>query len=313
MRKKYILNSAGKGKEFWGEIWNESNIESALKFCEISPVRSVMDRYFPKEGRILDGGCGMGQFVIYYRNKGYDIEGVDFVEETVKRTNKLYPAVPIKVGDILNLEYPDDCFKAYYSGGVMEHFEEGPYRALEEARRVLCKNGTLIITVPYVNWSRFILSYGKAFLKRDNRPRIYTDFDDIKSAYLLTNKHKGNEKLLEYFNFHQYEYTKREFRGFLRGAGFKTIYSKPVSISWGMMDYTISRKVFKRFLSISSPDDNKKSTSGMNDSIIKNSPIREFMKKILVEENNRSLFTAPAVYLLGRLFGNMILFVCRKY
>ena len=60
--------------------------------------------------------------------------------------------MPVIQGDILDLKYPDAHFDAYISQGVIEHFEEGPQQALNEAWRVLKPDGLAFITVPYLNW-----------------------------------------------------------------------------------------------------------------------------------------------------------------
>ena len=46
--------------------------------------------------------------------------------------------------------------------GVIEHFEEGPQIALNEAYRVLKVNGTLIVAVPYQN----VYNDGRIYLAR---------------------------------------------------------------------------------------------------------------------------------------------------
>ena len=161
MLKKYIPDELGHADKYWDQNWHSMSIESAVSFCEADPIRAVLDEYLPRRGKILEAGCGLGQWVVYYRRKGYLIEGVDYAEETIKRILEYDGKLPVKIADVRWLPYPDDYFDAYYSGGVIEHFEEGPYVVLQEAARVLKNGGILIISVPYMNLMRQLSSLFK--------------------------------------------------------------------------------------------------------------------------------------------------------
>ncbi|MDR0742269.1 MAG: class I SAM-dependent methyltransferase [Puniceicoccales bacterium] len=102
-------------------------------------------------GRLLEAGCGAAPFVIYFKRKGYNIDGVDFAEKIVERLNSLYPDLNIFYGDCTNLfMVPDNTYDGYISLGVIEHLEEGPNKFLEEAYRILKPTGKAWITVPYI-------------------------------------------------------------------------------------------------------------------------------------------------------------------
>ena len=144
----------GQHVDSWEQTWQDVALDRAVRWVGISHLRPVFDRYFPRQGKILEGGCGAGQFVIHYHRKGYDIEGVDFAPKAIERLKTYDPTLQVRVGDVTRLPYDDRSMDCYYSGGVVEHFEEGPWTALAEARRVLRPEGRLLITVPFVNWIR---------------------------------------------------------------------------------------------------------------------------------------------------------------
>lgn len=309
MRKKYIVKDKGDDRKFWEGNWDRTDIEDAVKFCNISPLRPIFDTYLPKNGKILEGGCGTGHFVIYYKQKGYDIEGVDFAEEAINRARKLYPEIPLKKGDVLHLEYPDNYFKAYYSGGVVEHFEEGPYKALIEARRVLRNEGLLIISVPYFNPFRITNSRININMFGRRHSESSLDFDGIKSLYTLTSVHKRENPPVDGFSFHQYEYTEKEFSDILKACGFQIILTRPVSISWGLMDVAFLRKLFtKAIIDKTYSNDIKQ---GKAVSLTKRHRVKTFFKRIIVSEDYSYMLTRPILRLLGHNFGNLILFACK--
>ncbi|MBI5787568.1 MAG: class I SAM-dependent methyltransferase [Candidatus Schekmanbacteria bacterium] len=140
-------------QEFWADHWEQYNSYAGIEFarngCLSNYYGDILLKYLPQNGKILEGGCGVGDIVVALKARGFDIVGIEFSEEVVIRVNKLFPDIPIKVGNILSLEYPDNYFSAYISFGVLEHFQAGPEAGLREAKRVIKNNGYLIVSVPY--------------------------------------------------------------------------------------------------------------------------------------------------------------------
>ena len=111
MRKKYVLSSLGSEEKYWDRNWRDESIKEAVRFCEIDPLCRIFDKYFPHKGKILEAGCGLGQYVIYYRRRGYDIEGVDFSQETLEKILKFDNALPVQTADVTKLPYPDNYLR----------------------------------------------------------------------------------------------------------------------------------------------------------------------------------------------------------
>ena len=61
----------------------------------------LMDRLqdlVPARSRGLDAGCGAGaRDVFFYRRKGYDIYGVDAIEENIKEARRIHPEIAQRV------------------------------------------------------------------------------------------------------------------------------------------------------------------------------------------------------------------------
>ena len=79
----------------------------------------------PRQGKILEAGCGMGQIVHKLRLLGFDCEGVDSAALTIARIRELLPDLPVSVGDVLRLEVPDGYYSGYISLGVMSTGRRG--------------------------------------------------------------------------------------------------------------------------------------------------------------------------------------------
>jgi|SRR3989338_1091647 len=140
-----------KTKKAWEKNWESVSIHEILKIFDYVRVKKQMDlflRVLPKNEKILEGGCGLAPYLIRLRQLGYDVEGIDYNEGPIRKILSYDPRLPVKVGDVTAIPYPDATFGGYLSLGVIEHFTEGPRKAIREAYRVLKEGGVFIVAVP---------------------------------------------------------------------------------------------------------------------------------------------------------------------
>jgi len=239
MQKRYYFDDNPE-RTIWDTMWAKRTIEQELDACDIeSPPRELFLSYLPKEGKIVDAGCGLGKWVIYLKQRGYDIVGIDDNEYTITNLKDFDQSLQVELGDILDLHYPDSSFDAYISMGVVEHFEEGPTSALKEAHRVLKPNGFIFVSVPTVNAIRKLV-------RRPLRHAINAIPKSLMRLRLGWGKSKSNslraairgllpEKILallagkgnRYYHFLEYRYSKSELEDFLIETGFEVIETVP--------------------------------------------------------------------------------------
>jgi SAM-dependent methyltransferase len=144
----------------------------------------------PTTGKIIEAGCGRGQFVVALRSLGYDCDGIDFATSTIDEIKKLFPDLPVATGDVLDLDYETSSISGYISLGVVEHFLEGPEKALAEAYRVIRPGGVGIISVPVNNSLRSRLAF------------------------------ENESELPEGSRFYQYAFDRLDFENCLKETGF---------------------------------------------------------------------------------------------
>ncbi len=138
-------------KEAWEKNWEGISVETVLEIFKYERVKKQMSIYLrvlPKNEKILEGGCGLAPYLIRLRQLGYDVEGIDYNEGPVKKVLSYDSRLPVRVGDVTAIPYPDGYFGGYLSLGVIEHFTEGPRRAIQEAHRVLKEGGIFVVAVP---------------------------------------------------------------------------------------------------------------------------------------------------------------------
>lgn len=168
MRKDYLTdeNTAQSDEstfvaDYWTRVWERQGGPRAdpARIAGKEEYR-VMSPYLARtagRARILDGGCGLGEWVVALTKEGHDVVGMDISRSTVEQLTHMFPEAGFVFGDIRKTDYPDDSFDAYFSWGVFEHFEAGPGDCLREAFRILKPGGMLFISVPLDNLRQSML------------------------------------------------------------------------------------------------------------------------------------------------------------
>ena len=100
---------------------------------------------FKKGMKMLEPGCGRGEFLNNFKNLGLDVVGVDISPEAIEFEN----GFEVKLCDIEKdkLPFDDNSIDIIYSKSFIEHLHY-PERYLEEAYRVLKPNGIFLTLTP---------------------------------------------------------------------------------------------------------------------------------------------------------------------
>jgi ubiquinone/menaquinone biosynthesis C-methylase UbiE len=103
-----------------------------------------------KPGKLLDVGCGGGQFMHQMHNLGWTVTGLDFDGKAVENAKIRYgSALTFLHTDLPGAKFPDNFFDAVTMNHVIEHVPD-PVALLKEARRILKVGGRLIATTPNI-------------------------------------------------------------------------------------------------------------------------------------------------------------------
>jgi hypothetical protein len=167
-------------------------VEELLRIARESPLTDLIERNLPTTGRVLEAGCGLGQYVLLLRERGRVAVGADWSLEALRAGARA--GAPVSVMDLRTLGIATGAVTAYLSLGVVEHDPEGPDAILREAARVVPAGGRLLLSVPYWNGARRLAT---PYLRRRAR---------------LTHAAGGQ--------FYQYAFTRRELGQRLAAHGF---------------------------------------------------------------------------------------------
>lgn len=134
------------------------------------------------KGRLLDIGCGTGDFLSAAKNNGWSVTGIEPNENARTKANT---KTNNNVFDILKLEIlPDDSFDVITLWHVLEHLPDLETH-VKVFRRLLKPNGTLIIAVP--NHKSFDANYYKDFWAAYDVPRHLWHFSQTSIKKLFQN------------------------------------------------------------------------------------------------------------------------------
>ncbi|MDD3032458.1 MAG: class I SAM-dependent methyltransferase [Candidatus Pacebacteria bacterium] len=110
------------------------------------PEFDFLFSFASKGKRVLDLGCGNGRF--YEKLKEENYTGVDNSEKLIKIAKEKYPKADFKVASALELPFDNEEFDLIYSLAVLHHLPKDYHNIfVQEAKRVLKKNGILILTI----------------------------------------------------------------------------------------------------------------------------------------------------------------------
>jgi ubiquinone/menaquinone biosynthesis C-methylase UbiE len=282
---------SGNTPEFWAEEWDQIDLPTALKQCESDPLRTLFDKYVKTDHLILEGGCGKGHWVTWFANRGNRVVGLDFSARTLSELADNRANLELTAGNVNALPFDDNSFDIYYSGGVVEHFEAGCGEALDEARRVIRPDGTLLLSVPYYSPLRKALTpFRKREWRRLSKPEVdRTPFFDG----------------LTYF---QYLYDMDEFKAILAHHGLNTIETFGYSVTWGLYDI----KFFSRRAQRRSSSNVVSGGAGTGVGGGSKSTEKSLLKHLVLDEATSTPLESLTTRLMRRLCANMMMFVCRK-
>jgi SAM-dependent methyltransferase len=109
------------------------------------------DTIFPKNSIILEAGCGVGAQtqIVAPMNPDSKFISIDISEDSINKAKELIKQrninnVEFQIGNIFNLNFPDEYFDHILICFVLEHLPN-PNEALKSLKRVLKKGGTITL------------------------------------------------------------------------------------------------------------------------------------------------------------------------
>ena len=135
----------------WDREWSESG---GGRITEDHESWRQMRRFLPKNGSVLEAGCGLAKWVEFLNKQGFKARGIDFSAVAIQKSRELWPGIELVQGDLRRMPFETGRFQAVVSFGAVEHDSAGPDEALREMQRVLEPGGIMYCSVPCMNTLR---------------------------------------------------------------------------------------------------------------------------------------------------------------
>lgn len=152
---------------------------------------------FKRTGKLLDVGCGCGNFLKEAKYNGFQVYGTEVSEYAVNYVKNTFGREIFK-GELKDANFQDNFFDVITLWHVLEHTTE-PLDNLIEARRILKPDGILVVAVPNVKNYIYKIAYMLIKLKR---PTLFSLSDR---------------------EIHLYHFSENTLKKMLGKAGFKSI------------------------------------------------------------------------------------------
>ena len=99
----------------------------------------------PPGARVLDVGCGGGRYLLFLRDLGYEVAGVEPNADAARTLRRAFD-LDVHAGDLLNAGLPDASFDVITFWWVLEHTHH-PVVVLREAHRLLRPGGHVVVAL----------------------------------------------------------------------------------------------------------------------------------------------------------------------
>ncbi|MDY6946570.1 MAG: class I SAM-dependent methyltransferase [Pseudomonadota bacterium] len=129
-----------------GEIYNYDVYEDSTNNNPVlmEHFYQTLTRYVPKPQRLIEIGCGTGDFLAWLQAKGIpNVEGVEFADSA----NRVKYDGPLHVGRMEDIDLPDASYDVVLLLNVIEHLSD-PQAVLVKIRRMLKPGGVLLLRHP---------------------------------------------------------------------------------------------------------------------------------------------------------------------
>lgn len=137
--------------------------------------------------KILDAGCAQGNLLLYLNDKGFkNIYGMDMDKNLLKQFKD--SGIKAYAMDLRETDFDDETFDIIISSDIIEHIDND-MRAIHEMKRILKKNGIIIIFVPAFMslWSYHdvINGHKRRYTLKELRNKVKDSGLDIEKSIIL--------------------------------------------------------------------------------------------------------------------------------
>jgi ubiquinone/menaquinone biosynthesis C-methylase UbiE len=175
-----------------------------MSLCEIGR--------FIKKGKLIDVGCGMGNFMDLAKSNGWEVKGVEISDYAVNYARERFK-LDVTKGSLRDARFEREYFDAATMWNVLDQTYD-PKADLTELNRILKKGGYLFIRVPNIPFNLMLQKFYN---------RLRPLFRGVRRSPSV---------------FHLYSFDKNSIKRLLKSAGFSSVIVKPAPSNIGVARFS---------------------------------------------------------------------------
>lgn len=192
-------------KKYWENRYSQEHV-AGYSMDEFPKQKfwSLLKEQLKQGGKYLDAGCGIGGWILFLREQGYDVEGIDRASSAVRAISEYDRDAIVKIAGMAAMPYADKSLDGVLSIGALEYYENEVPKVLREVNRVLKSGGFFFLEVPNFNTLRRFL------------------YAPLKAVEHFLKTAQGEEP-----TFANYLFDRGELKNMLEAAGFEVMNEAP--------------------------------------------------------------------------------------
>jgi len=156
--------------------------------------------FLPKNADVLDIGCAGGNKTNYIKQKGFEIEGVDFSESMIEEAKKRFPNIHFELWDVYKIDRYPKKFNAIFCEAVLLHIPK----------------------------EEFLVVLKKIISRLNNNGILHIALKKMKENGIEEEIKKENDYGFNYERFFSY-FNEEELRSYFKEAGLEILSEKIIS------------------------------------------------------------------------------------
>jgi len=146
---------------------------SLLRHVVFGNELNLFSNIVKKNSRVLEIGCGTGEYLSYLKHKGYEVEGIELSKYCIDTAWNKY-GLNIKQGTIFDYKNKENYFDLIIMRHVLEHVPD-PLETIKAIYKMLKENGTFFCLIP--NAASYDAKIFKQYWRGFELPRHYFHYD----------------------------------------------------------------------------------------------------------------------------------------
>jgi 2-polyprenyl-3-methyl-5-hydroxy-6-metoxy-1,4-benzoquinol methylase len=207
-----VLTSIYSSTYFLGS--DDARSQQRQEILKRSTAKLYLDSIVPqvkvRNPRLLEIGCGSGDFLLEAQSRGFQAEGLEYSEHAANNANNRLGRTAVSVGSPEKECLPPNSYDVIGAFDVIEHLRN-PKQSLEYLHAALRPNGVVAIVTPSLDsWSKRLL--GRNWMEYKTEHLTY--FSKKSLARLLTATGFTNIRFFPNYKTLSIDYIYRHFERF---------------------------------------------------------------------------------------------------